>query len=107
MKLDVLLVAVDFSEVSTQLYEAAAALAGRLGAKVVVLNVTEPQVDYAGLSSPQAYAIADNEIQKTIEARLNVAKELLEARNITVFVMYNMCHGVTQRFSKSNHTTCP
>jgi nucleotide-binding universal stress UspA family protein len=86
MKLDVLLVAVDFSEVSTQLYEAAADLAGRLGAKVVVLNVTEPQVDYAGLSSPQAYAVADNEIQKMIEARLNVAKEGLEQRGITVFV---------------------
>ena len=81
-----LLVAVDFSEVTTQLYEVAATLAGRLGSKVVVLNVTEPQVDYAGLSSPQAYALADNEIVKMIEARLNVAKEFFEARQLTVFV---------------------
>lgn len=86
MKLDTLLVAVDFSEVTTELYAAAATFAERLGAQVVVLNVTEPQVDYAGLSSPQAYALADNEVQKTIEARLNVAKEMLEARGITVFV---------------------
>ena len=86
MKLDTLLVAVDFSEVTTELYAAAATFAERLGAQVVVLNVTEPQVDYAGLSSPQAYALADNEVQKTIEARLNVAKEVLEARGIKVFV---------------------
>lgn len=85
MKLDMLLVAVDFSEVTTQLYEVAATLAQRLGSKVVVLNVTEPQVDYAGLSSPQAYAIADNEIVKMIEARLNVAKEYFEARQVGVF----------------------
>ena len=86
MKLDMLLVAVDFSEVTQQLYEAAATLAERLRAKVVVVNVTEPQVDYAGLSSPQAYAIADDEIKKMIEARLNVAKEFFDARQIAVFV---------------------
>jgi nucleotide-binding universal stress UspA family protein len=86
MKLDMLLVAVDFSEITPQIYEEAATLAERLRAKVVVLNVTEPQVDYAGLSSPQAYAMADDEVRKMIEARLNVAKEFFEAREITVFV---------------------
>ncbi len=86
MKLEMLLVAVDFSEVTTQVYETAAVLAERLRAKVVVVNVTEPQVDYAGLSAPGAYAIADDEIRKMIEGRLNVAKEFFEARQLTVFV---------------------
>jgi nucleotide-binding universal stress UspA family protein len=86
MKLEMLLVAVDFSEVSAAVYEAAAALAVGLGAKVVVVNVTEPKVDYAGLSAPHAYAIADEEIRRMTEARLNVAREFFEARHLTVFV---------------------
>ena len=45
MKFDVVLVPVDFSAVSNTVYSAAAELASRLGAKVVVLNVTEPEVD--------------------------------------------------------------
>ncbi|MCX8512317.1 MAG: universal stress protein, partial [Chthoniobacteraceae bacterium] len=46
---ETILVAVDFSEVSKQVYEVAANLAQRLRAKVVVLNVSEPQLDYVGL----------------------------------------------------------
>ena len=86
MKQGMLLVAVDFSEVTAAVYETAATLASGLGAKVVVLTVTEPQVDYAGLSNPQAFAIADDEIRKMTEARLNVAREFFEARHLSVFV---------------------
>ena len=105
MKLDVLLVAVDFSEVSQQLYDAAATLAERLGARVVVLNVTEPQVDYAGLSSPQAYALADDEVNKMIEAKLTVAKEFFEARSLTVFVEHQwgqVVASILERIKKWN-----
>ena len=45
MKLDVLLVAVDFSDVSSQVYDVAADLAVRLQAKVLILNVSEPHFD--------------------------------------------------------------
>jgi len=85
MKLDVLLVAVDFSEVSSQVYEVAAELAARLQAKVLILNVSEPQVDYTGLATPQAYASADEEVQKIIQARLSAGRDIFEARGITVF----------------------
>ncbi len=85
MKLDVLLVAVDFSDVSSQVYDVAADLAVRLQAKVLILNVSEPQVDYAGLATPLAYANADEEVQKIIQARLGAGRDLFEARGITVF----------------------
>jgi len=95
MKMDVLLVAVDFSEVSVHVYEAAVDLAERLKATVVVLNVTEPQVDYAGLAVPQTYLSADDEIQKTIQARLEVARERFESRGLTVFVEHQWGQVVT------------
>ncbi len=85
MNLDVILVAVDFSEISQQVYEVAAEVSARLRARiVVVLNVTEPQLDYAGLAAPQAYASADEELQKLVDARLNVAREFLEQRGLQV-----------------------
>jgi nucleotide-binding universal stress UspA family protein len=84
MGLEVMVVAVDFSEVAAQVYEAAAGLADRLRARVVVVNITEPQVDLVGLAVPQAYTAAEEEIKKLAEAKLNVARELFEARSVQV-----------------------
>lgn len=84
MGLEVMVVAVDFSEVSTRVYEASAELAERLRARVVVINVTEPQADLVGLAIPQAYNTPEEEIKKQAEARLNAARESFEARSVQV-----------------------
>ena len=84
MGLDVILVAVDFSEVSARVYEVAAELAQRMQARLVLLNVTEPQVDLVGMAPPQAYASAEEEIQKIAQARLHAVREQLEARGVNV-----------------------
>ena len=95
MKLDVLLAAVDFSDVTEAVYDTAAALAARLRAKVVVLNVSEPQLDYAGLAAPQAYANLDEEVQKIVQARLDVAREKMETAGLEVFVEHQWGQVVT------------
>jgi nucleotide-binding universal stress UspA family protein len=84
MGLEVMVVAVDFSEASARVYDAAADLADRLRARVVVVNITEPQVDLVGLAIPQAYNTPEEEIKKQAEARLNAARELFEARSVQV-----------------------
>jgi nucleotide-binding universal stress UspA family protein len=84
MGLEVMVVAVDFSEVAARVYEAAADLADRLRARVVVVNITEPQVDLVGMAPPQVYTAAEDEVKKLAEAKLNVARELFEARSVPV-----------------------
>ncbi len=84
MGLEVLVVAVDFSEVSARVYDAAADLADQLRARVVLVNITEPQVDLVGLAIPQAYNTPQEEIKKQAEARLHAARELFEARSVQV-----------------------
>jgi nucleotide-binding universal stress UspA family protein len=84
MGLEVMVVAVDFSEVSARVYEAAADLADRLRARVVVINITEPQADLVGLAIPQAYNTPEEEIKKQAEARLSAARECFEARSVQV-----------------------
>jgi nucleotide-binding universal stress UspA family protein len=84
MGLEVMVVAVDFSEVTALVYEAAADLADRLRARVIVVNITEPQVDLVGMAPPQAYTSAEDEIKKLAEAKLNVARALFEARAVQV-----------------------
>jgi nucleotide-binding universal stress UspA family protein len=88
MKFDVVLVPVDFSAVSNTVYSAAAELALRLGAKVVVLNVTEPEVDYVGMAPPQAFSSADEIITKGAEAALRVAKEFFEEKSVQVETLH-------------------
>ena len=95
MGLEVIVVAVDFSEVSTRVYEVAADLADRLRARVVVVNITEPQVDLVGLAIPQAYNTPEEEIKKQAEAKLNVARELFEARSIQVETLHEWGPVVT------------
>lgn len=92
---EVIVVAVDFSEVSTRVYEAAVGLAERMHSKVVLLNVTEPQVDLVGLAIPQAYTSPDDEVQKQAEARLNAARELFEARSVEVETVHEWGPVVT------------
>ena len=89
MNLDLILVAVDFSEVSASVYAAAVELAARMHSEVVVVNVTEPQVDYVGLAAPLEYVARDNELEKILEARLNAAREAFEMRGVAVKVEHH------------------
>lgn len=80
-----LLVPVDFSAVTSRVIAEAVALSRTLGARVVVLNVTEPTVsvvDYAIV----AFSVAQvNEaVVKNAVARLDRMKEELERDGVTV-----------------------
>lgn len=90
MKLERVLVAVDFSEVSKAVYEVAAELAARLGARVRVLNVTEPEVDYVGMAPPEAMTTADEIITRGALAALRAAQEIFEQRGIHVDTEHRM-----------------
>jgi nucleotide-binding universal stress UspA family protein len=82
MSVNLILVAVDFSPVSDHVYAVAAELAGRIGAGVLVLNVTEPEVDYVGVAPPQAYVIGEEAARKAAEARLAAAREQFAAAGV-------------------------
>jgi nucleotide-binding universal stress UspA family protein len=103
MGLEVMVVAVDFSEVAARVYEAAADLADRLRARVVVVNITEPQVDLVGMAPPQAYTSAEGEVKKLAEAKLNVARGLFEARSIQVETVHEwgpVVHCILDKVAK-------
>jgi nucleotide-binding universal stress UspA family protein len=89
------LVAVDFSAITGRVYAFAADLAERLHSKVVVVNITEPQVDLVGMAPPQAYASADAEVQKQAEAKLLVAREVFESRSLQVETVHEWGPVVT------------
>jgi nucleotide-binding universal stress UspA family protein len=88
MKRERILAAVDFSPVSNRVYEVAAEMAAHLGAQVLVINVTEPEVDYVGVAPPQAYGISEDSVRKNVEARLAAGKEQLEAAGVVADVVH-------------------
>jgi nucleotide-binding universal stress UspA family protein len=85
---ELILVAVDFSEVSQRVYEVAADMAAHLGARVRVVNVSEPAVDYVGVAPPQAYAMSEESVRKIADARLSAAREYFESQRVVVEVVH-------------------
>ena len=103
MGMEVMVVALDFSGVSARVCEVAANLAERMRARVVLLNVTEPQVDLVGMAPPQAYASAEEEIRKMAEAKLHVVREQMEARGVLVATEHEwgpVVGGILERAQK-------
>ena len=103
MKLDVILVPVDFSDVTQSVYTAAGKLAAKVGAKVVVLNVTEPEMDYVGMAPPQVFASADENIQKAAESSLIEAAEFftqLGVKSETIHVMGSVLPTILEEAKK-------
>jgi nucleotide-binding universal stress UspA family protein len=88
MKVELILVAVDFSPVSNAVYAVAEEMAAHLGARVLVLNVTELEVDYVGMAPPQAYMIGEESVRKAAEARLAAAREEFVAAGVSVEVLH-------------------
>lgn len=90
MKLEVLLVAVDFSEVTLSVYDAAVELASRIGARVRLVNVTEPELDYVGMSPPQAFSTADEIITRGALAALKAGEEVFNLRAVRVETVHRL-----------------
>ena len=90
MKLETFLVPVDFSAVTNAVYETAAELALRTGAHVVVLKVTEPELDYVGMAPPQPYATAADLVTQSAEASLRVAQEFFAQHSVQVETMHRV-----------------
>lgn len=88
MNVGLILVAVDFSPVSDRVYEVAVEMAPRLGARVLVLHVSEPEVDYVGVAPPQAYVIGEESVRKAAEARLAAARERMAAGGVVAEVLH-------------------
>jgi nucleotide-binding universal stress UspA family protein len=88
MKVELILVAVDFSPVSNAVYEVAGEMAAHLGARVLVLNVTESEVDYVGMAPPQAYLLGEESVRKAAEARLAAAREHFIGLGVSVDVLH-------------------
>lgn len=84
MKLSTILVPVDFSHVTQAVYEVAAAMALRLGAKVILLKVTEPMLDYVGMAPQQPYLGAEDTVSKAAEAALRAGQEFFDQRAVQV-----------------------
>jgi nucleotide-binding universal stress UspA family protein len=86
---DSILVAVDFSEITQRVYAVAANLAERLRAKVVVLNVSEPQLDYVGLLPTMPDAHRATGLESYIEGQLLEARKFMEQRGLRVEVNHH------------------
>jgi len=104
MKLDVLLVPVDFSDVTQAVYEAAADLAGRLGSKVVLLKVTEPEIDYVGMAPPQALMSADETMTRAAESALAAGAEYFVKRSLQVETLHLVGPVLTTILDETNRS---
>lgn len=104
MKVELILVAVDFSPVSNAVYAVAREIAAHLGARILVLNVTEPEVDYVGMAPPQAYILGEESVRKAAEARLAAAREPFVEAGVSVEVLHRWGPPVTTILEEVDRT---
>jgi len=88
MNTKLVLTAVDFSPVSDEVCRVAADLAANIGARAVVLHVSEPEVDYVGVAPPELFPLNQETAVKVIEGRLRAAREIFEARSVSAEVLH-------------------
>ena len=88
MNTKLVLTAVDFSPVSDEVCRVAADLAANIGARAVVLHVSEPEVDYVGVAPPELFPVNQDTALKVIEGRLRAAREIFEARSVSAEVLH-------------------
>jgi hypothetical protein len=74
MDTKLVLAAVDFSPVSDEVCRVAANLAASIGARAVVLHVSEPEVDYVGVAPPELFPMTQDTAVQVIEGRLRAAR---------------------------------
>lgn len=88
MNTKLVLAAVDFSPVSDEVCRVAADLAASVGARAVILHVSEPEVDYVGVAPPELFPITEDTAAKVIEGRLRAAREIFESRSVSTEVLH-------------------
>ena len=84
-----ILVAVDFSEVTTQVYEVASNLAERLRATVTVLNISEPHGDYIAYQPVPIEGFQDASIEAHATQKLLEAKAFFNAHGLAVDTLHH------------------
>jgi nucleotide-binding universal stress UspA family protein len=88
MNTKLVLAAVDFSPVSDEVCRVAADLAASIGARAVVLHVSEPEVDYVGVAPPELFPVTQDTAAQVIEGRLRAAREIFEGRAVSAEVLH-------------------
>jgi len=84
-----ILVAVDFSEVTPQVYEVASHLAERLQARVTVLNISEPHGDYIAYQPAPLDGYQDASIEAHATQKLLEAKAFFNAHGLAVDTLHH------------------
>jgi nucleotide-binding universal stress UspA family protein len=88
MNTKLVLAAVDFSPVSDEVCRVAADLAASIGARAVVLHVSEPEVDYVGVAPPELFPMTQDTAVQVIEGRLRAAREIFQGRSVSAEVLH-------------------
>jgi nucleotide-binding universal stress UspA family protein len=88
MDTKLVLAAVDFSPVSDEVCRVAADLAASIGARAVVLHVSEPEVDYVGVAPPELFPMTQDTAVQVIEGRLRAAREIFQGRSVSAEVLH-------------------
>lgn len=84
-----ILVAVDFSEVTSKVYEVASHLAERLQASVTVLNISEPHGDYIAYQPVPIEGFQDSSIEAHATQKLMEAKVFFNAHGLSVDTLHH------------------
>jgi len=87
--LSTILVAVDFSEVTHQVYEVASTLAERLQARVTVLNISEHQGDYIAYQPVPVEGYMDSTIETYANKKLLEATPFFAAHGLSVDILHH------------------
>ncbi len=88
LALPVILVPVDFSDVTQRVLETAAGLAAQFKSRVVLLHVAEPEPDFVGFEpGPQTVRVAVARDFKAERQRLDELKQQVEALGIDALAL--------------------
>ncbi len=89
LALPVILVPVDFSDVTQRVLETAAGLAGQFQSRVVLLHVAEPEPDFVGFEpGPHTVRVAVARDFKAERQRLDEMKQQVEAQGIDALALH-------------------
>ena len=88
MNTKLVLAAVDFSPVNDEVCRVAADLAASIGARAVVLHVSEPEVDYVGVAPPELFPVTQDTAVQVIEGRLRAVREIFQGRSVSAEVLH-------------------
>jgi len=89
MKLETILVPIDFSDVSTLVVEHAGTMAKAFGGRVVLLHIAEPEPDFVGFEAgPPAVRMSTAQEFRGEHRRLEEYKQQLTAAGVEVLALH-------------------